>query len=77
MGGKKGASIYKEIMMHCKESFYEKSILIFDEFLTNNSWEEDEYKALNEFCNNFNISYEVLAVSFYSKQIAIKLQKKR
>ena len=55
----------------------EKSILIFDEFLTNNSWEEDEYKALNEFCNNFNISYEVFAVSFYSKQIAIKLQKKR
>ena len=53
----------------------EKSILIFDEFLTNNSWEEDEYKALNEFCNNFNISYEVLAVSFYSKQVAIKLKK--
>jgi len=54
----------------------EKSILIFDEFLTNEYWEEDEYKALNEFCDNFSISYDVLAVSFYSKQVAVKLKKK-
>ena len=54
----------------------EKSILIFDEFLTNKNWEEDEYKALNEFCDNFSFSYDVLAVSFYSKQVAIKLKKK-
>ena len=53
----------------------EKSILIFDEFLTNKNWEKDEYKALNEFCDNFSISYDVLAVSFYSKQVAIKLKK--
>ena len=53
----------------------EKSILIFDEFLTNKYWENDEYKALNEFCDNFSISYDVLAVSFYSKQVAIKLKK--
>ena len=53
----------------------EKSILIFDEFLTNKHWEEDEYKALNEFCDNFRFNYEVLAVSFYSKQVAVKLKK--
>ena len=53
----------------------EKSILIFDEFITNKYWEKDEYKALNEFSDNFSISYDVLAVSFYSKQIAIKLKK--
>ena len=53
----------------------EKSILIFDQFLTNEHWEKDAYKALQEFCNNFNISYDVLAVSFYSKQVAIKLKK--
>ena len=52
-----------------------KTILIFDEFLTNDNWEEDEYKALNEFCNNLSIGYDVLAVSFYSKQVAIKLKK--
>ena len=53
----------------------EKSILIFDEFLMSKHWEEDEYKALNEFCNNFSISYDVLAVSFFSKQVAVKLKK--
>ena len=53
----------------------EKSILIFDEFLMNEKWEKDEYKALNEFCDNFGISYDVLAVSFFSKQVAVKLKK--
>ena len=53
----------------------EKTILIFDEFLTNKNWEKDEYKALNEFCNNFRLSYDVFAVSFFSKQVAIKLKK--
>ncbi len=33
------------------------------------------FKALNKFCNNFNYSYDVLAVSFFSKQVAIKLKK--
>ena len=41
----------------------------------NDNWEKDEYKALNEFCDNLGIGYEVLAVSFFSKQVAIKLKK--
>ena len=41
----------------------------------NDKWEEDEYKALNEFCNNLGYSYEVIAVSFFTKQVAIKLKK--
>ena len=52
-----------------------RTILIFDEFLTNKNWEQDEYKALNEFCNNFRLSYDVFAVSFFSKQVAVKLKK--
>ena len=53
----------------------EKSILIFDQFLTNKHWEKDAYNALHEFCHNFNKSYDVLAVSFYSNQVAVKLNK--
>ena len=53
----------------------EKTILVFDEFLMSDNWEEDEYKALNEFCNNLGVDYEVLAVSFFSKQVAVKLKK--
>ena len=49
--------------------------MIFDEFLTNKNWEKDEYKALNEFCDNLGISYDVLAVSFFTNQVAVKLKK--
>jgi len=49
------------------------TILIFDEFLIHGNWEQNEYKALNEFCSNNNISYEVLAVCYISMQVAVKL----
>ena len=49
------------------------TILIFDEFIMNNNWEKDEYKALEEFCTKNQYSYEVLAVSFFTKQVAVKI----
>ena len=49
------------------------TILIFDEFITHESWEQDEFKALNEFCSTNQFSYEVLAISFLTKQVAVKL----
>tara|TARA_B100000674_G_scaffold391029_1_gene335002 strand:- start:305 stop:805 length:501 start_codon:yes stop_codon:yes gene_type:complete len=49
------------------------TILIFDEFITNENWEQDEYKALEEFCTNNQWTYEVLAISFYTKQVAVKV----
>ena len=49
------------------------TILIFDEFIMNESWEQDEFKALNEFCSINHCSYEVIAVSFFTKQVAVKL----
>ncbi len=50
-----------------------ETILIFDEFITNKNWKEDEYKALNEFCSNNNLSYEVIALSYMTKQVSVKL----
>ena len=52
----------------------ENTILIFDEFIMNKKWEQDEYKALNEFCSNQNLNYHVLAVSYTSKQVAVKIK---
>ena len=49
------------------------TILIFDELIMNESWEKDEFKALNEFCSINDYSYEVIAISFFTKQVAIKL----
>ena len=53
-----------------------KTILVFDEFLMNSNWEKDEFKALNEFCENNNYKYDVIAVSFYTKQVAVRIRKK-
>ena len=53
----------------------EKTILVFDDFLMNAKWEEDEFKALNEFCDNLGYSYEVIAISFFTKQVAVRLKK--
>ena len=52
-----------------------ETILIFDEFLMNHRWEDDEFKALEDFCAANLFTYIVLAVSFFSKQVAIRLLK--
>ena len=49
------------------------TILIFDEFIINKNWEQDEYKALEEFCVNNDYTYQVLANSFFTKQVAVKI----
>ena len=56
-----------------KQVMDKDTILIFDEFIINPSWEQDEFKALNEFCSINQYSYEVIAVSFFTKQVAVKL----
>lgn len=60
-----------------KDVIDNKTILIFDQFLMSKHWEKDEFKALNEYCDKFDFNYEVLAVSFFSKQVAVKLYKKK
>ena len=41
--------------------------------LMNENWEDDEYKALEEFCYNNHFEYEVLGISFFTKQVAVRL----
>ena len=50
-----------------------KTTLVFDEFIVNNNWEQDEFKALNEFCEANGFKYEVVAVSLFTKQVLCKL----
>ena len=58
-----------------KKVIDENTILIFDEFIMNDKWEEDEFRALNEFCTSIGAGYEVLAISLSTKQVAVKLKK--
>ena len=45
------------------------TILIFDEFIMNENWEQDEYRALEEFCDENNYNYEVLAFHFLQNKL--------
>ena len=70
------ADLYSSTLCALENSKFvidDSTILIFDEFIINDFWEEDEYKALNEFCSNNNLTYEVLAVSYFTKQVSVKL----
>ena len=70
------ADLYSSTICALKSSksvIDENTILIFDEFLINESWENDEYRALSDFCAIVACTYEVIAVSFFSKQVAVKL----
>lgn len=58
---------------YSKSIIDKKTILIFDEFLMNSNWEKDEYRALLEFCKKNNYNYEVIAVSFFTKQVAVRI----
>jgi tetratricopeptide (TPR) repeat protein len=49
------------------------TVLIFDELIAHECWEEGEFKALNEFVAKNKLGYEVVAVSLFSKQVAVKL----
>ena len=50
------------------------TVLVFDEFIVNRHWEQDEFRALEEFCETNGLSYEVLAVSLFTKQMACRLR---
>ena len=56
-----------------KQVMDRNTILIFDEFIMNEGWEQDEFRALNEFCSFNHFSYDVIAISFFTKQVAVKL----
>ena len=58
---------------NCKSVIDSSTILIFDEFIMNPHWEEDEFKALNQFCANNGFTYEVISISYFTKQVAVKL----
>ena len=70
------ADLYSSTLcaLNCAKSVIDQyTILIFDEFIMNKHWEEDEYKALNEFCLQNSYTYEVLAISFFTGQAAVRL----
>ncbi|CAM8461946.1 Tetratricopeptide repeat [Candidatus Methylopumilus universalis] len=49
------------------------TIIIFDEYIGNLHWEEDEHKAFMESIDQYQWKYEYLCYSAYTKQVAVKI----
>jgi tetratricopeptide (TPR) repeat protein len=64
-------------LMNAKPVIDVDTILIFDEFIINDNWQEDEFKALNEFCILKGFTYEVLIISLFTKQVVVRLSTKK
>jgi len=60
------------------ESFAERivpgTVLVFDEFLGNPNWREDEFKAFQEAASEFGWQYEYLAFSLISYQAVVLIR---
>ena len=49
------------------------TILVFDEFIGNRTWAQDEYRAFQEFTARFDRRYEIIAVNPACKQVAVRM----
>ncbi len=51
------------------------SVIIFDEYIGNQHWREDEFKAFQEAVQQYGWAYEYISFSFFTKQVAMRISK--
>jgi hypothetical protein len=51
------------------------SVIVFDEYIGNEKWREDEYKAFQEAVKKYGWTYEYIAFSVFTKQVAVIITK--
>ena len=49
------------------------TVIVFDEYIGNQHWREDEFKAFQEAVERFGWKYEYFCFSFFTKQVAVKI----
>ncbi|MCW2243990.1 class I SAM-dependent methyltransferase [Azospirillum canadense] len=63
----------KTVLTALAPRFRVGTVLVFDEFIGNRTWRDDEYKAFHEYAKEHRASFEVVAVNLFTKQVAIRL----
>ncbi len=63
----------KTVLTALAPRFRAGTVLVFDEFIGNRTWRDDEYKAFHEYAQEHRASFEVVAVNLFTKQVAIRL----
>ncbi len=53
------------------------TVIVFDEYIGNISWRQDEFKAFTEAAQTYGWTHEILSFSFVTKQVAIRILSRR
>lgn len=64
----------KTIFDHLRERITRGTVIVFDEYLGNPNWREDEFKAFQEAVKSNCWTYEYLAFSLFSKQAVVMIK---
>ena len=62
------------ILENFRDRITKGTIILFDEYIGNATWREDEFKAFSEFVNDNNIEYEYLAFNLITKQVVVEIK---
>ena len=49
------------------------TVLVFDEFIGNRSWRDDEYRAFHEYAATNSITWRIIAIGLATKQVALEI----
>ena len=63
----------KTILDNLSNNIGTGTIIMFDEFIGFSGWQEDEYKAFNEFISKAKLKYDYIACVYAGQQVAIEI----
>ncbi len=61
----------RTVLNALKDRIRPGTVLVFDEFIGNRTWAEDEFKAFAEFVAETGVAWRVIALSPFTKQVAV------
>jgi len=59
------------VLSRLKDRIVPGTVLVFDEFIGNRTWAEDEFKAFAEFVAETGVAWRVIALAPFTKQVAV------
>ena len=63
----------RTVLDHLAKQIIPGTVIVFDEYIGNASWREDEFKAFQEAVVRYGWNYEYLCFSFMTKQAVIRI----
>ena len=63
----------KTVLDHFHSQIGPGTVLVFDEFIGNLSWKQDEFKAFHDAALQYGWHFEVICFSFVTKQVALRI----